>query len=216
MRMFFSTSQWAWDRAVALFDYRVDPSQVHVTLVGANLPAADAAPLPGDAPLRLLWIGVDWERKGGGFAIEVVRELRERGLDAQLDVVGPVQPPASPPWVRVHGRRTAETGLGELYASATALLLPTAADLTPVAIAEAAMMGRPAIASPAGAIPEMVRDSDSGLLIVSDNPRNWAATIEANISSLPRLGAAARRRYDEHLNWPAIAGRMVQHMEGML
>ncbi|HYK01375.1 MAG TPA: glycosyltransferase family 4 protein [Thermoanaerobaculia bacterium] len=216
MRLFFSTSQWAWDRAVERFGYRVEPYQVHVTLVGANLPAAGAVPLPGHAPLRLLWIGVDWERKGGDFAVAVVRELRERGLDAELDVVGPVQPPPSPSWVRLHGRRTAETGLGELYAAASALLLPTAADLTPVAIAEAAMAGRPAIASPAGAIPEMVRDGASGLLIASDDPRTWAATIETNISSLPRLGAAARRRYDEQLNWPGIAGRMVQHMEGML
>lgn len=216
MRLFFSTSQWAWDRAVRLFGYRVERDQVHVTLVGANLPAADAAPLGDAKPLRLLWIGGDWERKRGDLAIAVVRELRARGLDAQLDIVGPVQPPASPSWVRVHGRRTAEDGLGELYAAATALLLPTAADLTPVAIAEAGMAGRAAIASPAGGIPEMIRDGENGLLIHGTDPGSWAATIAANVSALPRLGAAARRCYDDQLNWPGIAGRMVRRMEEML
>ncbi|HEY0142165.1 MAG TPA: glycosyltransferase family 4 protein [Thermoanaerobaculia bacterium] len=216
MRLFFSTSQWAWDRAVARFRYRVDPRRLHVTLVGANLPHTPAALPVATTPPRFLWVGTDWVRKRGDFAIAVVRALRERGLDAELDLVGPVQLPSSPAWVRVHGPLTAENGLAERYAAATALLLPTAADLTPVVIAEAAMMGRPAIASPAGAIPEMIRDGESGLVIAGDDPSAWAAIIAANVSSLPRLGNVARRCYEEQLNWTGIAAGMVRRMEEML
>jgi glycosyltransferase involved in cell wall biosynthesis len=209
-RRFFSTSQWAWVRAVNRFGYRVAPEQLQVTLIGANLPAAAPAPPVPATPLRLLWVGGDWKRKCGDLAISVVGELRVRGIDAELDVVGAVQPPPSPEWVRIHGRRTPETGLGDLYAHASALILPTLADLTPVAIAEAAMYGRPAIASPTGAIPEMIRDGESGLLIEGYDPRQWADAIAARAASFPRYGLAARRRYDEQLNWAGISRRIVQ------
>ncbi|GJD17235.1 hypothetical protein RIVM261_021910 [Rivularia sp. IAM M-261] len=33
-------------------------------------------------PCKLLFIGVDWVRKGGDIALEVVKELNENGLDS--------------------------------------------------------------------------------------------------------------------------------------
>ena len=211
MRAFFITSRWAWDRAVAEFGYT--HADVVTTLVGANMPHIDTPP-PLTDPRRFVWVGVDWERKRGDFAVQVVAALRAQGWDARLDVVGPVDIPSPPEWVRPLGRLTAATGLGGVYGGAAALLLPTAADLTPVVIAEAAMHGRATIASPAGGIPEMVADGRDAVLLDSQDPQAWARAIAA--ADLRSLGAAARRAYEERLNWRIIARRMMSVMDRSL
>ncbi|MDQ3282702.1 MAG: glycosyltransferase family 4 protein [Acidobacteriota bacterium] len=210
LRVLFMTSQWAIDRAVEVFGYRVEPAKVDVTLVGANLPHIDAVPPIRTTPLRLAWVGVDWKRKQGDLAVAIVRTLRERGVDGRLDVAGPVSVEPAGEWMSVHGRLAA-TALTEVYANASALLLPTKADLTPIVIAEAAMMGRATFASPIGGIPEMILQGENGVLIDSDDPNLWADAMQH--ADLARLGAAARRAYEERLNWRGIANRMRARME---
>jgi len=213
MRRFFITSRWAWERAQQVFGYDVPDEKIEVTLIGANLPHLASVP-PSQPALRLLWVGVDWKRKRGDFAIAIVAVLRARGFDARLDIAG-AKPPSPPPeWVTVHGSLSASTGLGDRYASAAALLLPTIADLTPIVIAEAAMYGRPAIATPIGGIPEMV-DASSGILIDSDDPVIWADRIATAHESgrLPLLGASARTRYESSFRWDLITRRIADRIE---
>ena len=216
MRAFFITSRWAWDRAVRKLGYSTDEARVDVVLVGANLPhVAVAPPIVSGGPLQLLWVGVDWARKRGDLAVRAVAALREAGVDARLEVAGPVTVSSPPHYVTVRGRLDAASGLGEVYARSAALLLPTLADLTPVVVAEAAMYGRAAFASPVGGIPEMVRDGVEGVLVSSDDPLDWAAAIRASLDgdALTRMGLAARRNYEERLNWRSIARRIVSRIE---
>jgi glycosyltransferase involved in cell wall biosynthesis len=207
LRAFFSTSRWAIDRAVRTFGYRIDEGKIVVTGIGANLPHVDAAPPLPEGPPRLLWVGVDWGRKGGHLAVAIVRALRASGVEARLDVVGPVNPPASADWLTLHGRLDGAP-LGAAYASASALLLPTRADLTPIVIAEAAMYGRPSFATPVGGIPEMI--AGGGLLIDSDDPAVWAEAIAR--APMGDLGAGARRAYEQRLNWRTISATIVNRI----
>jgi glycosyltransferase involved in cell wall biosynthesis len=210
LEAFFSTSRWAIDRAAQTFGYAIPADKIVVTGIGANLPHVDAAPpLPAGA-LRLLWVGVDWERKGGDLAISAVAALRARGVDARLDVVGPVGPvqvPRTADWLTPHGRLEG-AALGNAYASASSLLLPTRADLTPIVIAEAAMYGRPTFASNVGGIPEMI--AGGGVLMDSQDAEAWAAEIAR--APLDDLGAGARQSYEQRLNWRTIARLMVERM----
>jgi D-inositol-3-phosphate glycosyltransferase len=113
----------------------------------------------------------------------------------------------------VHGRLDGPQ-LQRLYSRSSALLLPTAADLTPVVIAEAAMFGRAAFSCPAGGIAEMIRHGEEGCLVPSDDPAVWAAAIREVCSTggLARLGHGARARYERALNWRGIAARMIERM----
>lgn len=208
LQAFFSTSRWAIERAAGTFGYAIPAGKIVVTGIGANLPHVDAPPPLPAGPPRLLWVGVDWERKGGDLAVAAVDALRARGIDARLDVVGPVRVPASAGWLTVHGRLDGAP-LGDAYASASALLLPTRADLTPIVIAEAAMYGRPAFAAPAGGIPEMI--AGGGVSIDSNDPEVWAAEIAR--APLEELGTGARQAYEQRLNWRTIAALMVERME---
>ena len=41
---------------------------------------------PGER--RLLFVGVDWKRKGGDFALRIAKRLNDRGIRAELTIVG--------------------------------------------------------------------------------------------------------------------------------
>lgn len=93
--MLIYSSQWAADSAID--DYRADAGRILVAPFGANLDV-----IPGWGEIRrdrsagkctLLFLGVDWHRKGGDTAYEVLNMLIEQGLEAELVVCGCTPPP---------------------------------------------------------------------------------------------------------------------------
>jgi glycosyltransferase involved in cell wall biosynthesis len=85
-----------WAAASAIRDYQADPRKVVVIPFGANIedvpPRVEALePRPGP-PCRLLFVGRQWKRKGGDMAFAVLTTLLQRGVDAELTVLGSVPP----------------------------------------------------------------------------------------------------------------------------
>jgi glycosyltransferase involved in cell wall biosynthesis len=222
LRRLFVSSRWAVEKAVSRFGYQFPESKIEVVRIGANLPCLptiSAEAPPASAPLWLTWVGNFWERKGGDFAVAVVAALRESGLDASLDVVGAVEPRCSEPWLRLHGPLSYEDSqqfeaLRRIYDRSAALILPSEGDTTPLAICEAFAFGRPVIASPVGAIPEMVSEHRTGLLLEKSSPRIWAdKTAEVLHSGLLwEMRAVCRKSYEADLNWEQVCRRMLVAM----
>jgi glycosyltransferase involved in cell wall biosynthesis len=88
--------QWAADSVVA--DYGIDPAKVHVVSGGANLDEAQLAQLPpaepppppsAEKPVRLGFLGKDWQRKGGPLLLELAEALQHRGIPAVIRAIGP-------------------------------------------------------------------------------------------------------------------------------
>ena len=84
-------------------------TRLHVTEMGSNwAPAMSRDELFARVDARpqdridLLFLGRDWERKGGPLAVEVTRLLREAGVAATLHVVG-CTPELSVEYVKLHG-----------------------------------------------------------------------------------------------------------------
>jgi glycosyltransferase involved in cell wall biosynthesis len=88
--------QWAANSVIN--DYRIDPTKVHVVPGGANLNEAQLAQLPStplppppsdEQPLRLGFLGKEWQRKGGPFLLEVAQALQQRGIPTVIRAIGP-------------------------------------------------------------------------------------------------------------------------------
>ncbi len=88
--------QWAADSVIT--DYGIDPAKVHVVPGGANLdevqlaqllPAALPPPPSAAQPLRLGFLGKEWQRKGGPFLLELAEALQQRGLPTVVRAIGP-------------------------------------------------------------------------------------------------------------------------------
>src|SRR5437868_107342 len=88
------SSSWAAESARK--DYHADPVKVHVVPFGANLDTPPPAKrVLNKTPSRLwkmLFVGVDWKKKGGDIAFETVTELVRLGVPAELTVVGCTPP----------------------------------------------------------------------------------------------------------------------------
>lgn len=173
-------SQWA--RRGLVEGYGVDADRVSVIPPGTDVRAwARASPREHrEGPVRVLFVGADAARKGGLLLLDAIRTLRE-SLAMELDMVtrSPVPPG---PGIRVHADVSANSAtLRRLYHQADVFCLPTEGDCLPLVLAEAAASGLPLVSTAVGAIPEIVREGETGLLV---QPRDLPGLVE----TLGRLG----------------------------
>jgi glycosyltransferase involved in cell wall biosynthesis len=110
------------------------------------------------------------------------RRAAELGLTERVLLTGPI------------------TNLAELYSAADVVVVPSWAEPFGLVIAEAMAAGRPIVASNAGAIPELIVDNVSGLLVP---PRDVTALAAGVLRLLQdrelrdRLGTAGRQQVRE-------------------
>ena len=202
-----------WARLSLEQDYGVDagkiavvPPGVDTTLWQPRREAAPSSPLP-----RLLFVGADFERKGGDILLEAFRQ--EFAGRARLDIVTPdpgaVEEGAD---VRVHrGLSINSPELRALYRDADIFVLPTLNDCTPLAVLEAMASGLPVITSDVGAIREMVESNVTGMLLRPGDPAELARAMRVLIADPARrraMGLAGRaraeRRFDAQTNYEMV------------
>jgi len=189
----------AWAKDSLVNDYGVPAEKVHVISPGVDLaqwplvtPEERLRASAGRTP-RLLFVGGDFERKGG----RVLLDCFERWLAGrcELDIV--TQTTIAPPTgVRLHSALTPNSDeLKRLYAEADIFVFPTLADCAPLAVPEAMAASLPIVTTRVGAIPEMVQDGVTGLLVAPGDPDGLHDALERLLGSPEervRMGAAAR------------------------
>jgi glycosyltransferase involved in cell wall biosynthesis len=228
----FFSSDWA--QAEAARDYAPPAGTTAVVPFGANLTEAPARTEVAAwiaarrrAPLRLLFLGQEWSRKGGPEALALVRALRARGLPATLDIVGcvPALDVEDRPLTRVHGFVDHHGPVGarlfrELLREAHILVFLSHAEAFGVALCEAAAYGVPAYASHVGGTPTIVRHGVTGWLgDIPFSPDHAAATLAAMWRSpdqYQRVALAARRDFETRLNWQVTGLSLKTQMEAAL
>lgn len=214
-----------WAARSAIEHYRADPRKVYCIPYGANfergeIPSRDAAlHHPLDGALRLLWTGVNWERKGGAIAYECLMELLSRGMDARLVVCGCVPPERyRHPKVEVipflNKRDPVQRRrLSQLFLDANFFLFPTMAEATAIVLSEASAHGLPTLARDTGGVGGAVTNGENGYLLAPDaRGKQYVEKILEIVqdhSVYEGLVRSSRGAYEEKLNWDAW-GRAVK------
>ncbi|MFH1466115.1 MAG: glycosyltransferase family 4 protein [Pseudomonadota bacterium] len=89
--------------------------------------------------------------------------------------------------------------IGDLWPLVEIHAHPTRLDSSPLALMEGMSLGRPAVTTPIGGIPEIVVDGESGLLVPPEDPERLGAALIRLLREpalAARLGSAARARYE--------------------
>ena len=84
-----------WNNNSAIKDYRIDANKISVVPCGANLdkiPDASELNMETSGQCRLLFLGVEWDRKGGDIALETFRLLKQNGMNPHLHIIGCAPP----------------------------------------------------------------------------------------------------------------------------
>ena len=138
-------------------------------------------------PLRLLFAGRLRASKGADRALRVLRELRDRGWRARLDLAG--DGPQLPELrelaerldlaaeVSFHGWLCADA-LRELYREAHFFLLPSSTEGWPKVLSEAMAFRAVPLAGAVSCIPQILHTSQAGVALPVDDVRGFAAQIE--------------------------------------
>jgi glycosyltransferase involved in cell wall biosynthesis len=212
-------SQWAADSLVR--DYGVLPQRVSVIPPGVDLTRFRPAP-PGTTtgPMRVLFVGADFVRKGG---LDLIRAMEEMAGAVELDLVTSSAVNVVPPNVRcrIHRHLAPQSAaLVALYRKANLFVLPSHGDCSPQAVAEAMASGLPVVAADVGAIQEMVRDGENGYLVPVGDVASLRRRLQA-LQERPELRqtmgrysrSLAERGHDADRNNHSILNLMTQLAE---
>jgi glycosyltransferase involved in cell wall biosynthesis len=211
------SNQWAAD--VAMSSYHLDPAKVRVITYGPGLvrvpDEAEIARLlsqRGQDRINLIIIGVDWERKGVAKAIEVTEELRDRGVDARLAILGCLPPPkfVNPGYVSLLGNISKFSTEGarqiaQLLGESHLLILPTVAECAAIALVEANAFGVPFLSTDVGGNYSLVRQNYNGILVpLGAGVSTWADAAISILRGRENYERFAWQAYDyfhERLSW---------------
>lgn len=188
--------------------YGISPSRVRV--VGLGTDAVYEHPGKTYDESTILFIGIDFDRKGGAALLEAFGEVRQRLPEARLFVVGPRprEPQSGVAWL---GHVTGRTRVCELLSRATVLALPSICEPYGFPLIEAMSHGLPVVGSRADAMPEIVQEGVTGYLVKPGDAHALADRLIRLMSSpglCAKMGSAGRARVAANFLWKHVADRI--------
>ena len=191
--------------------YDVEPQKVSCVYTGSNVHVSpEVAPTrPPYGARRILFVGGDWERKGGPVLVEAFRRVREELPDAQLTVIG-CNPIVDVPGCTVLGQVWLDD-VSAHYGSASVFCLPTRLEPFGIAFVEAMMHRLPIVATRTGAVPDMVEEGVNGRLVETGDSEGLAQALLEVLrdEAIARAyGEASHRRAVERYTWERVGQRM--------
>lgn len=210
------SSKWANDGLIN--HYHCDKNKCHILEFGPNIDTKDIrkGQTYNGGQLRILFSGIDWNRKGGNIAVEAVEILRNKGIDARLIVAGPKRCPKickEKDFIDYIGYLNKNKANDykkylSLYENSHLLILPTKAECGAIVYSEAAAAGIPCYTYLTGGTGSYVVNGVNGYALPAGSPANaFAEQILHDIKTgrMPSLHEGALNLFKEKLSWEAWA-----------
>jgi starch synthase len=149
-----------------------------------------------NGPVRVLFMGGDFPRKGG-FELVDAWQAANFGARARLDLVTdwPLDEALLPPSVQRVGGVSPNTPVwGDLWRRADCFVMPTRHEAFGMVFQEAAAAGIPVVATDINAVPEIVQNGSTGILVPPGDPSALIAALRVLVDAPDlrrRMGAAA-------------------------
>jgi glycosyltransferase involved in cell wall biosynthesis len=226
------TSQWAADSAIK--NYKADAKKVFIVPFGANLNSTpsyqELKSIVGKKDIskhiNLLFIGVEWKRKGGEYAVKVTRKLNQMGISTSLHVAGfrNLASYVGEKFVVDHGfisKRTVndEMKLCNLIAKSDFLILPSVADCTPVVFSEANAFGVPCLVSQVGGHTGIIKDGINGKTFLRpdfvENCVKYISDLVERKNSYRDLCFSSYNEYSNELNWKSAGTKIFKLIQSI-
>ncbi len=211
-RGFTTWSEWAKESLVR--HYEVPAGRITVINPGTTFenfrdPNVHAKRRPG--PMRILFVGGDFVRKGGDLLLWVFQQHLRGSSELHLVTNADIAPTEGVTVYR--GVKPHSPELQRLYADADVFAFPTRADCFAVVIAEAMAASLPIVTTRVAAIPEAIEDGENGYLVDVDDAealRDRLQGLAASPDLRLRMGARSRRIAQDRFDMDKNANRIAE------
>ncbi|TFH44937.1 glycosyltransferase [Streptococcus equinus] len=206
------SSDWAKKDAISY--YGVNEDKIHVLPFGGNLRDEYYPKKALDKKnIKILFVGVDWERKGTDIAIDCVNKLNQLETDFhfELNIIGLEEPKdrSFGDDIRFIGKLNKNNNdefkkMINYYQTSDIFLLPTKAECAGIVFSEASMYGLPIFTHNTGGVMTYVDEGRTGRgLKLGSTSEDFAKAILQMIKDDNYLewSLNAREKYEKELNW---------------
>jgi glycosyltransferase involved in cell wall biosynthesis len=191
--------------------YNIPADKVECVYAGSNVDVKESGePNNGDyRNRRILFVGVDWRRKGGPELLEAFESVLRMYPDAHLTIAG-ADIRVDAPNCTVLGNVSPEK-LSRYYSEAAVFCLPTRLEPFGIAFVEAMMHRLPIVGTRVGAVPDMIEDGVNGYLVEPGQPGALAEALCKLLASPEKCREFGGRSYTkaaERYTWTGTGQRI--------
>src|SRR5262249_15908333 len=197
----------------------VDRRKVTPVGAGINLPYIRQIGTKRYDEPNILFVGKDWDRKGGQYLLEAFTRVRQEVKHATLTIIGPTISDC-PEGVRCIGNiaKSDKTGIETLlteYSCASVFAMPSLYEPFGIVFAEAMAHKLPCVGTNICAIPEMIDNGVNGYVVpVKDSQALATRLIDLlkNPGMCKEFGDNAFKKYSENYTWDRVTQKIVERI----
>jgi glycosyltransferase involved in cell wall biosynthesis len=211
-------------------DYNIPLSKITIIPFGANIDDEDIQVsqkvVDKSKRVNILFVGKDWERKGGDFAVTVCDILIKQKITVQLTIVGCKVPEKfQRNYIKNYiyldkNKKDDFKKLRELYVESHFLMGFSKAEMYGIVFCEAAAYGLPVVTYSVGGITDIVVNEKTGVMLPIDTKQEIFALKIVELILNPEkyllMSDEARKRYETLLNWNTFMDTLKSKIQGIL
>jgi glycosyltransferase involved in cell wall biosynthesis len=210
----------AFTKKSLIKDYGIEEDKISVVPPGVNLRVWSRHTMNSQrgnhasGRLQVLFVGRNFERKGGDLLLNIARRKDFEQCDFHLVASDSHLPNEKNIFVHANMKTNSEPLLA-LYCQADIFVLPTRADFSPNVICEAMAMELPVISTRVGGVDEMIIEGETGFTVPVDDEDAFSDRLRAltdNAGLRARLGSNGRRLVESSFNLETNAEVIVEYL----
>ena len=201
-----------WTKQNTIDYYKIDSDKIHVVEFGANIPTPSDYKINIQTDIcNLVFIGKNWQKKGGNKALDAYRKLKAEGFPCTLTIIGSIPRLSYDDKdlivIPFLDKSKSENliKLCKILKEAHFLILPTEFDAYGIVFCEASAYAVPSIAANVGGVSQPLRDGKNGFLMSPNAKAEDYAEKIRNVftdkENYLKIRASSRYEFETRLNW---------------
>jgi len=194
--------------------YKIPSEKVVTAFAGSNVSITGEVNERKYYNKNILFVGMNWERKGGPILIEVFKKIRTKYPDATLTIVGCKPAIVSLPGCKIVGKIPVED-VPKYYNNASVFCLPTLREPFGIVFIEAMKYRLPIVANNIGSLPDIVKNDYNGYLI-NNNIKGYTdviCTLFEDPQKCKQMGENGYKLTEERFSWQIVGKKFRTSIE---
>jgi glycosyltransferase involved in cell wall biosynthesis len=207
----FTMSNWLKNSLIE--DFSIPEKKIKIVYAGTNLPITDFKKTYDGK--TILFVGRNFERKGGHTLLKAFKIVKKEIQDAQLIIIGP-DLSIDRDGIKILNLITDKDVLAHYFKSASVFVLPSYFEPFGIAFAESFAYKTPCIGTNICAMPEIIEEGRGGFLIPPDDYKTLAdriIMILKNENLARRMGNYGLNKVRNTLNWDIVVNKMLKYCD---